>query len=282
VAFWVQGEREELIMKKFIGIFFIPMLILSFFFALSVLGQEKKEAENVHSIKQGETLWEISSKFLNDPFLWPKLWQMNPYIYNPHWIYPGQSILLSLPEKLKEEKPQEVVVEEKPKEVVVETEVKREEIPPIEKEEPPQIEKKVEVVPEAKPMETKPMEKKPEVFPEVKSAGFVSDIDFRGIGIILDSKEGKYLMSQGDIAYLAFKTSKPIMIGDKFTVFRASEVVRHPVTGRKVGKKYSIIGNIQIIDHYGNFFTAKVFESFDAIYKGDMLKPYMKERMEAE
>jgi hypothetical protein len=245
-------------------------LILFFLLCLSVLGQEKKDAENVHTIIQGETLWEISSKFLNDPFLWPKLWQMNPYIANPHWIYPGQSIQLSAPEKLKEEKPQEVVVEEKPKEVVVEAEVKKEELPPTEKEGPSQIEKKAEVI-----AETKPMEKNPEVYPEVGSAGFVGDIGFRGIGIILDSKEGKQLMSQGDIAYLAFRTSKPIMIGDKFTVFRASEAVRHPVTGQKIGKKYSIIGNIQVIDQYGNFFTGRVIESFDAIYKGDMLKPYM-------
>lgn len=262
-------------MKRFVGVFFITMLILSFFFVLSVLGQEKREAENTHTIKQGDTLWGISSKFLNDPFLWPKLWQMNPYITNPHWIYPGQLIRFFPPEKLKEEKPQEVVVEEKPKEVAVETKVEKEEVAPAKKEEPPQIVKKVEVVAETKPMETKPAEKKPEVFPEARSAGFVSDINFRGIGIVLDSREGKYLMSQGDIVYLAFKTSKPIMIGDKFTVFRASEVVRHPVTEQRIGKKYRILGNIQIIDHYGNFFTAEVLEAFDAIYKGDMLKPYM-------
>jgi hypothetical protein len=291
----VQGKREELIMKRFVGVFFITMLILSFFFVLSVLGQEKREAENTHTIKQGDTLWGISSKFLNDPFLWPKLWQMNPYITNPHWIYPGQLIRFFPPEKLKEEKPQEVVVEEKPKEVAVETKVEKEEVAPAKKEEPPQVVKKVEVVAETKPTETKPTEtkptetkptetkptetkppeKKPEVFPEVRSAGFVSDINFRGIGIVLDSKEGKYLMSQGDIVYLAFKTAKPIRIGDKFTVFRASEVVRHPVTEQRIGKKYRILGNIQIIDHYGNFFTAEVLEAFDAIYKGDMLKPYM-------
>lgn len=259
-------------MKRPIGIFFFGMLIFSFSFVLSGLAQEKKESEDVYTVKQGETLWDISSKFWKDPFLWPKLWQMNPYISNPHWIYPGQSIHLYSSEKSGEEKPQKVVIEEKPKEVVVETEVKKEEPSPTKKEEPSPIEKKAEAV----------AEKKPEVFPEARSAGFVSDIEFRGIGIILDSKEGKYLMSQGDIAYLAFKTSGPVMIGDRFTVFRASEVVRHPVTGQKIGKKYNIIGNIQVIDHHGSFFTARVLESFDAIFRGDMLKPYMKDRMEAE
>ena len=272
-------------MKKLGCIYFLTVLILCFCLSFSPLAQEKKEAENVYTIKQGDTLWDISSKFLKDPFLWPKLWQRNPYITNPHWIYPGQPIHLSPLEELKkeepkevvvekkpkEEEPKEVVVEEKPKEVVIETEVK--------KVEPPPIEKKIEVVAEAKPVEIKA-----KAFPEVRSAGFLSSIDFRGIGIILDSKEGKNLMSQGDIVYLAFKTSKPIMIGDKYTVFRASEVVRHPVTNQDIGKKIKITGNIQIIDQYeyGNFFTARVIEAFDAIFKGDMLHPYMKERMGVE
>jgi hypothetical protein len=264
-------------MKRLGGIYFIAILILSFCFSFSPLAQEKKEAEDVYTIKQGDTLWDISSKFLKDPFLWPKLWQRNPYITNPHWIYPGEPIHLSALEGLKKEEPKKMMAEEKPKEEKPEEKPKEEVVEAeVRKVEPPPIEKKPEVVAEAKPVE-----RKPEVFPEVRTAGFLSDIDVRGIGIILDSKEGKNLMSQGDIVYLAFKTSNPVMIGDKFTVLRASEV-RHPVTGQWIGKKYNITGNIQVIDQSGNFFTARVLESFDAIIKGDMLRPYMKEKMEAE
>ena len=258
-------------MRKLISIYFIMVLfILSSCFLLSPLAQEKKETEGMYTIKQGDTLWDISSKFLKDPFLWPKLWQRNPYITNPHWIYPGQPIRLSPLEELKKEEPKKVVVEEKPKEVVKEPEVKKVEPPPI-------IEKKPEVV-----AEVKPVEEKPPVFPEIRSAGFISDIDYRGIGIVLEGKEGKVLMSSGDIIYLAFKTSEPILIGNKYTVFRSSEEIRHPVTQKKVGIKYRIIGNVQIIDHYGNFFTAKIIETFDGVLKGDMIQPYLKEKMEIE
>jgi hypothetical protein len=265
---------EEVKMRKLISIYFIMVLfILTFCFLLSPLAQEKKETEGVYTIKQGDTLWDISSKFLKDPFLWPKLWQRNPYITNPHWIYPGQPIRLSPLEELKKEEPKKVVVEEKPKEVVKEPkepEVKKVEPPPI-------IEKKPEVV-----AEVKPVEEKPPVFPEIRSAGFMSDIEYPGIGIVLESKEGKNLMSSGDIVYLAFKTSEPILIGNKYTIFRASEAIRHPVTQKKVGIKYNIIGNVQIIDQYGNFFTAKVIETFDGIFRGDMIQPYLKEKMEVE
>jgi hypothetical protein len=172
-------------------------------------------------------------------------------------------------EKPKGEVPKKVEVEEKPKEAVVVAEVK--------KVEPPPIEKKVEAVAEAKPVM-----RKREVLPEIKSAGFLSDINFRGIGIILDSKEGKNLMSQGDIVYLAFKTSKPIVVGDKYTVFRISEVERYPSGNQNMVRKYNITGNVQIIDQHGNFFTARVIEAFDAILIGDLIQPYVKEKMEAE
>ena len=163
-----------------------------------------------------------------------------------------------------------MVAEEKPKEVVKEPEIKKVEPPPV-------VEKKPEVVAELKPVK---VEEKPLGFPDIRSAGFMSDIEFKGIGIVLESKEGKNLMSGDDIVYLTFKTSGSILIGDKYTVFRASEEIKHPVTDKKVGRRYNIIGNVQIIDQHGNFFTAKIIESFDAVQKGDMIKPYSKEKME--
>lgn len=48
-----------------------------------------------HVVAQGDTLWDISSKFLRDPWLWPEIWQVNPNIANPHLIYPGDTIFLS-------------------------------------------------------------------------------------------------------------------------------------------------------------------------------------------
>jgi len=43
-------------------------------------------------IEAGDTLWAISEKFLDSPYYWPKIWALNPYITNPHLIYPGNEI----------------------------------------------------------------------------------------------------------------------------------------------------------------------------------------------
>ena len=51
-------------------------------------------APKTYVVEKGDTLWDISSVFLDQPWLWPKLWRLNPEINNPHLIYPGDVISL--------------------------------------------------------------------------------------------------------------------------------------------------------------------------------------------
>ncbi len=49
---------------------------------------------DVYTVLRGDTLWDISGQFLERPWLWPELWQINPHIENPHVIYPGDQVSL--------------------------------------------------------------------------------------------------------------------------------------------------------------------------------------------
>lgn len=52
-------------------------------------------APDQHTVVRGDTLWDISGKFLQHPWCWPQVWGMNrDEIRNPHWIYPGQIVYL--------------------------------------------------------------------------------------------------------------------------------------------------------------------------------------------
>jgi len=48
-----------------------------------------------YTVVQGDTLWDISAKFLRQPWQWPQIWHANPQIANPDLIYPGDSLVLS-------------------------------------------------------------------------------------------------------------------------------------------------------------------------------------------
>ncbi|NOH69537.1 LysM peptidoglycan-binding domain-containing protein [Vibrio rotiferianus] len=54
----------------------------------------KDDAPQTYVVVKGDTLWDISAMYLDSPWLWPRLWQVNPEIDNPHLIYPGDKLSL--------------------------------------------------------------------------------------------------------------------------------------------------------------------------------------------
>lgn len=90
--------RNYTLARRVGGIILMGMLL-----TLPALGQAaatqgskliRSDAPLKYTVKKGDTLWDLAGYFLKDPFLWPKIWDTNSDIANPHLIYPGQTLYL--------------------------------------------------------------------------------------------------------------------------------------------------------------------------------------------
>ncbi len=231
---------RKLFSRKKLLLFFLILLIPSLAFAEMQVHQEYKD----YTIVKGDTLWDISQKELQDPFLWPKVWKENPEITHPDKIYPDQKIRIPLYLLQKE------VPAEKPKPKVVEK--------------PKVIEKPVEEIVE--PEEIKYVVDINDLF----RSGFIANA-VPAVGKITDSLTDRINLSKDDYAYI--KTDNPVTIGEKFYIIQSVKKIKHPKTGRKLGYLIMILGIAEVVEN-GNDPKALITESFFEIPMGSQLADY--------
>ena len=63
--------------------------------AYAAAAELRSDHPSSYVVKRGDTLWDISARFLKKPWLWPEIWQANPQVKNPHLIYPGDVLSLA-------------------------------------------------------------------------------------------------------------------------------------------------------------------------------------------
>ena len=224
---------------------FLIVFLVFFITSLYALNTTKEE----YIVEKQDTLWDISRAELQDPFLWPKLWSVNPHIENPDLIYPGTKIIIPSREELMR---------------MPKLPIKR--IPAF-----------------LKPKHRKPETKSVFKFaPERQqkyivnknlyiTSGWIAD-KFPGIGEITYSPMNRQIVGKGDDVYI--KINEESMPGNRYFAIRDIKTVKHPVTGKEIGHQIRIMGILEVTGTDNNMTKAKVIASFQDIQIGDALLPY--------
>jgi len=190
-------------LKWFTGLIALAVMVLLPFslFAEEADQDIEHEAGFYYTIQKGDTLWDLSQRFSDSPWVWPELWRENDQIPNPHRIYPGQRIRLYHREGVK--KIAKTVVEEQA--------VQEEAVP----EEPPYY-----------------------FYSEIESIGFIRRVPVDPHGTIFKAKDNKKAISQGDTVYVKPMGGAPLIPGSRYFVYRtfapktkAYAGIQHYMTG---------------------------------------------------
>jgi len=219
---------------------------------------------------KGDTLWDISSKEIKDPFLWPKIWKENPDVKNPDRIFPSQ--MIKIPLRLIQKEQEEEAATEKASAVTETAKAEPKAVTETAKAEP----KKEE---QLKPVETKiePVKKNYLVDESlIASSGYITDFIkkemIKGVGRISGSPSGRTLFGESDYAYI--KTDTPANAGAKFYVMRTTTLIRHPKTKLKMGYHVAVPGVLEVVGMENGETKAKITRSYGDIRVGDLLDTF--------
>ncbi len=231
-----------------------------------------KEEVTQYTIKQGDTLWDISNTYLKDPFLWPFIWKANPSISNPDLIYAGNRLVI--PNLAPIERAMRAPAEAAPK---AEKAVQPEQ-PAVSAAVPPRPVQPAPEVPEAAAPRLIVPEEQPQPLIDkytMLSAGFVNDVESAG-AIVGSPEDEKTTFGYGDVVYVKINSSETVNVGDKFLIYKLLEKVRHPRTHERYGQLVRGLGILQITakNPDTDVLVARITLSFDSITFRDRLTPY--------
>ncbi|MBA1263896.1 LysM peptidoglycan-binding domain-containing protein [Stutzerimonas sp. NM35] len=207
--------------------------------------QLKANHPEQYTVVKGDTLWDISGRFLREPWKWPELWHANPQVENPHLIYPGDSLSL-------------VYVDGQPR-LMLERGASRGTI---------KLSPTVRTVPMAEAIPTIPLEA---INSFLLSNRIIDSVDqFKGAPYIVAGNAERVISGSGDRVYGrgAFEDDIPV-----YGIFRQGKTYVDPDSQEFLGINADDVGSAEIIDMEDDIATMMLTRVTQEARIGDRLFP---------
>jgi hypothetical protein len=191
-----------------------------------------------YTVVKGDTLWDISSRFLDNPWYWPEIWHVNPQVDNPHLIYPGDKLAL-------------VYIDGEPR------------VTKVGGDRVVKLSPKVRSEPIDMPIPTIPLDA---ISSFLTNTRIVDAEILEGAPYVLEGEEGRIVTGAGDKLY-----ARGEMAARNIGVFRRSNRYIDPDTGEFLGLEARSIAQGEVIDSSAEVLTVRLKRSSEEVRIGDRL-----------
>ena len=182
----------------------------------------KADAPNRYVVQKGDTLWDISGRYLDRPWQWREIWAANKQVKNPHLIYPNDILLMCVirGETL-------IGIDTGEGCAGIERDMRHEEL----------VEQQVTITQLNGSIPTIPLSK---IEKWLDKTSIVHPIDFDATPYVLASKSGRLLTGVGDTVYTK---GAPLIMGQRYGVYREGKPYIDPLSNQVIGREVQQIAS---------------------------------------
>ena len=249
----IQRDKRRRSISAQLLLLFVSLVSVALTHAQTAIPRLADNAPDTFTVERGDTLWDISALFLNEPWRWPELWSVNPVVRDLNLIYPGDVLYL----RWSNGKPG-LYLTSAPRAGVTKLSPKM------------RSEPLTSAIPEI-PRDV--------IDPFIANHRFETTVDRSIYPRVLGGAGGRLISGMGDSIYVAGSLSSGV---ETYDVVRPSQELNDPKTGEPLGQLMISVGRVALTRERANADEASRFDVLAAreeLHAGDILFPVIDGRV---
>jgi hypothetical protein len=208
------------------------------------------EGSRTHTVQKGDTLWDLSAKYLGNPYAWPQIWELNQWIKDAHWIYPGDPLIIDMGRSV-------ATAESVPESVAG--------LQPDQRRANPSVGRRPELG-----FSFQDFIQLPFLAPNGAEAYYK---ELGALTITSNKREDRQYLGEGETVYVNGGAEQGLKVGDRFLILKTvARKLMHPSVPKKnLGDVLQQVGVVRITSLQPKGAVAVIERSLDSVERGDRL-----------